>query len=188
MLARRPTRVLLATLAAIMITSSVVTARAPAVAAHPWSGASSWGSNHTIGIGYLANGNIVGTWQRMAHAQNGGWCWSNAGCEYPTDGQFGQKTKNHTILWQTQYKQLVPSLVVDGIVGPQTWDTARFFNLRRAWSDANFDVYRYGPTGDRGFYMDYVKPYAVWRISPWDCDFTLIDHPSVHPTFSMACW
>jgi hypothetical protein len=76
---------------------------------------------------------------------------------------------------------------VDGIVGAQTWNAARFFNLHRVpSSDPNVDYYDYGPNDtvyEPGFRMVYVKPLATWLADGWGCGPEIIDHPTVRDTW-----
>jgi hypothetical protein len=129
-------------------------------------------------------------WQKMLHTQFGGGCPGSYGCTYSTDGVFGTNTHNRTILWQAVYRDnLVPGMSVDGIVGAQTWNAARFFNLHRVGGNANADYYCYGTCGlyERGFPMNYSRPFATWLASGWFCGVEIIDHPTVRDAWMRSC-
>lgn len=160
--------------------------------AHQWTEPNSWANSHTLGVNYVNRGSVVALWQRMVHVQFGGGCAGSHGCTYRTDGVFGSNTHNRTILWQAVYRDnLVPGMTVDGIVGPQTWNAARFFNLHRVNENANYVFYAYGPNDsiyDRGFGMPFVKPFATWLAAGWGCESEIIDHPVIARTWLQSCY
>lgn len=177
---------------AVLVTALALITPTPA-SAHGWTEPNAWSGGHTLGVSHLDRGSVVALWQRMVHVQFGGGCPGLHGCTYKTDGIFGQNTRNRTILWQAVYRDnLVPGLAVDGIVGPQTWNAARFFNLvMDTGSNPNVVYYDYGPNDsvmERGFSMVYVPGYATWLAEGWECEREIIDHPTVRHTWLQACW
>jgi hypothetical protein len=185
---RNATRAVLLT---VVVAVLALAAPGPA-SAHQWTEPSSWANSHTLGQNYLDRGSVVALWQRMVHVQFGGGCAGTHGCTYRTDGVFGTNTHNRTILWQAVYRDnLVPGLAVDGIVGPQTWNAARFFNLHRVGENTNFVFHDYGPNDsvyERGFSMPYAKGFATWLAEGWGCDAEIIDHPTVRDTWLRSCY
>jgi hypothetical protein len=156
--------------------------------AHQWTEPNSWGNSHTLGRDFLNRGSVVALWQGMLHVQFAGGCPASFGCTYATDGVFGSNTENRTVLWQAVYHNtLVPSLSVDGIVGPQTWNVARFFNLHKVNENADNVFYDYGSTGTRDIGMRFVKPLATWLADGWGCQYELIDHPTVREAWLVEC-
>lgn len=159
--------------------------------AHGWTEPNSWAGSHTLGRNHLDRGSVVAMWQKMIHAQFGGGCEGLGGCTYKTDGIFGTNTHDRTIVWQAFYRaSLVPGMSVDGVVGPQTWNAARFFNLHRVGGDRNFDYHCYGTCGvyETGFPMSFAKGYATWLASGWACDLEVIDHPTVRNAWMRSCY
>lgn len=126
-----------------------------------WTEPSTWGGGPTISVTQNSSGNLVKLWQNMLDARFNGWYYEG-GPSPAVDGHFGTVTKNYTILWQTQW-----GLPADGVVGPQTWNRARLFNLGRptAESSANWDVYQY--TDQQGTVdVRFAKPYQTW-LKQW---------------------
>jgi hypothetical protein len=171
--------------ATVVLAALTLVAPTPA-SAHGWTEPNAWAGGHTLGVNYLDRGSVVALWQRMGHAQFGGGCPGSVGCTYRTDGIFGQNTHNRTILWQAVYKDVVPDMVVDGIVGAQTWNAARFFNLRRTSENAGWVYHDYGPSA-RDFGMSYAKPFLTWFSAGWSCRADIIDHPTVRDAWLNSC-
>ena len=74
-----------------------------------------WGDEVTISqSGSVHTGNVVGFWQELLSVDLG------LG-EANVSGNFGSGTTNHTKTFQGEY-----GLTQDGIVGPQTWNVARY--------------------------------------------------------------
>lgn len=129
---------------------------------------SGWSDNHKLCTTCTVDqGRVVATWQTILWADAFlGKCGS-AGI----DGIFGSTTKSATKSWQANY-----GLTVDGIVGPQSWSTARSFVVSDGGGyyhyigyDHNFKLYKFPDTGE--WYFDPVGDSVV--------NYYPTDHPSL---------
>lgn len=166
------------------------------VDAHPWTGSSSWGSyTHLIGMPpHLSVGGTSAAWQRMLHATYGGYGSGLSPVPRRTDGVFKSVDRDLTLVYQAQAKAIVPSMMVDGIVGSQTWNFSRFFNLKLTDAYSYYREYCYSANGytcgyrDPGVRMRYVDGYEVWLIDTWGCNgYVTIDHPSIPAQWFENC-
>lgn len=170
--------------AIVAVTVAVFSATAVPADAHQWTDPAAWGGGHTIGRTVtVRRGNIVKLWQGMMHARYGGWAGQYSNGSPKIDGAFGATTENYTLLWQAEH-QPISGIAVDGVVGPQTWNAARWFHLGGPiYVDANWREYRYS---DHAWYVwfRYARPFATWLQV--DCGISFyphnpIDHPGIDP-------
>jgi hypothetical protein len=161
-------------MALVVFVSLVPSRRA---SASEWTEPKSWGGGPTLGVSQTNAGNLVKLWQGFLDARFDGWFY-DGGPTPSLDGTFGPTTRNYTILWQTQY-----GLTADGVVGPNTWNRARWFNLKtEASPDPNWASYRYhDDAGD--VYLDFARPYATW-LKPW-CD---VEYHITTPQIDHGWW
>lgn len=152
----------------------------PPVAAHGWTDPDSWAGSHTIGVGYsVSSGNIVKLWQRAMAIRYYG--------SPVADGYFGTTTKNYTLFWQAEHQPFT-GIAVDGVVGPQTWNAARFFHVGApTWTSASWHKYAYEDGGGY-FVLAYARPFATWfltrcvtRYNGYIGEIYAIDHPIPSP-------
>lgn len=147
------------TLAAALVVAAIAIAPAPAGAVE-WTEPSTWGAGLQLSTTGNNDGNVVKLWQHILHVRFGGWC-SPGECSPDISGHFGSITKNYTTLWQTQH-----GLTADGIVGNNTWNTARWLHLGpKVYIDSSWYWYEYRDI-QSVWYVDirFARPYATWLM------------------------
>lgn len=173
----------------IVLPLALLGALAAPAGAHPWTEPAAWSGGHTIGQYSTVNqGGIVATWQSFIHDRYGGFGnGSCTGCPDRTDGIFGSRTGSYTSLWQWEHQAVVPSLVADGVVGPQTWDAARFFHLGSpAGTWGGWTHYAYSDSV-AATPMGRAPAFATWGVSPCSTAYDGINHPGVPAQFFWNC-
>lgn len=87
----------------------------------------------------------------------------------PHSGVFDAADSYATAVWQSHHY----NLTVDGVVGTNTWNAARFWHLGPVqWQDATWKAYYYTDTSQGSGYSDAVyfyKPWAIWKTPPLWC-------------------
>ena len=102
-------------IAMVVGTAAAVSVTASAASASGFDNDSIWSDEVQLqNGGSVHSGNVVGMWQEILSAEFGL-------SEANVDGSFGTGTANYTAVYQSYY-----GVTVDGIVGPQTWNVARF--------------------------------------------------------------
>lgn len=99
----------------------------PAVA-DPFDGDNTWSDNHTVSLNNT--GGNVAFWQHMTV--------SLLPACYEVTGSFGTTTRDATIWYQAAH-----GLTADGVVGPQTWTSAKE-HLEYRYSDGPAAVFWFG--------------------------------------------
>lgn len=109
-------------------------------------------------------GNIVAMWQLMLAISS-----AANGLSVQIDGIFGPDTRAATQAWQRGHQFLVPSLVADGLVGPHTWNTARFFHVKKSGTRGDWDYYYYTDAACSGLGcnlpLSYTRTFRTWFVS-----------------------
>lgn len=105
--------------------AAVVAAASPSVpfqspvpaGATPFDNDGGWGDEHTLGYGVgVGQGDVVGLWQHILISSH-----TSMPGQYMTE-VFGTKTRDYTKLYQAAH-----GIAVDGIVGTQSWNAARWW-------------------------------------------------------------
>jgi peptidoglycan hydrolase-like protein with peptidoglycan-binding domain len=66
---------------------------------------------------------------------------NNAGLS--TDSKFGSKTRSAVVAWQKKHKTTDKKMLVDGIVGPQTWKKLCDHKMSNSSAQATYDTQRH---------------------------------------------
>lgn len=161
-----------------------------------------WGNGEWLGNSYTTQGNMVAMWQEFLYARYGAWgmggCGSNCTSQgIPIiDGYWGPDTRNYTLFWQAEFHSIAPQVVADGVVGTNTWNAARYFNLGApTFVTSNSDYYGYSDLFFQSSYpgysiaMQYSKVFLTWLtgvISACDA-WVVVSSPDISHLFYTYC-
>ena len=145
-------------MATVAVTVAILAGAASPASAGQWTEPGSWGAGTTIGVSYTSSGNVVGVWQLFLSTRYRG----GSGDPYTPSftGSFNTTTSNYTKYWQAEH-----GLTYDGIVGPTTWSTARWFHVpANPYQSGGWRYFQYydsnGYPGQVS--LPYTTVYATW--------------------------
>jgi hypothetical protein len=146
-------------MATVAVVMGVILSGQQSASAETWAFGHGWQGNRSlVGTNYATAGKAVGLWKNILVATFG--CGAVPMPSAPgAQNWYGNAEQWYTTLWQQKYNVPNP----DGVVGPNSWAAARWYNLKRFYVDGDYEYYVYIDAFTRA-----QLPFAFRRFVPWD--------------------
>jgi hypothetical protein len=171
--------------AAVAAIVTVIALSTSPASAGTWAFGHGWGSESSVIPGGHTSGNTVGLWEQMLMARFGAsYPFVGPGNWFNHDGVWGPDEQWWTAVWQDQYRTITPGLIVDGYVGPQTWNTAAWWNRTYVYAFGGWEYYQYTDLGWPQISLRRLVSWDAWQTSPILCPtegpggYRQISHPT----------
>lgn len=157
-------------------TAPVVPFSSPRLAAAtPFDNDGAWSDEHTLGYGVgVTQGDVVGLWQHILISSD-----TSMPGQYMTE-VFGPKTRDYTTWYQATH-----GITADGVVGPQTWNAARWWVGQPTVPCTTDCDYEFNQSGAPLYLYQNTRSGGTWKWSGI-CGYTSsggdlgTDHPGIN--------